>query len=107
MERTANVKRGPLCSAPCRLFSFEMVTSPVVKFLSMVRLFGFGQKVRNELIATLADLAARLLEIDVVAEPDQPFMPGDRMQIDGIKQSPVQIENDGFKHVGGLPNPRR
>ncbi len=55
--------------------------------------FGFGQKEGNELLATLTDLAARLLETDIVPKPDQRFMPGYRVQIDGIEQCPVQIEN--------------
>ncbi len=40
------------------------------------------ETLRDELVAALADLTARLLEHHVVAEPDQRLLPGARVQVD-------------------------
>lgn len=51
-------------------------------------LFG-GPKFGNELVAALADLAAGLLEADVVAELVHRFVPGERVEIHRIQKRAV------------------
>jgi hypothetical protein len=60
------------------------------------------QKFGDQLVATLADLAAGLLEADVVAELRHGFVPCDRVEVDGIEQRPVQVEDSGFRQFSFL-----
>jgi hypothetical protein len=63
----------------------------------MIPLRVLRQKFGNQLVAALADLAAGLLEADVVTEFRHRFVPCKRVKIDGIKERPVQVEDGGFR----------
>jgi hypothetical protein len=57
------------------------------------------QELGNKLVAALADLAAGLLEADVVAEIHHRFVPCERVKIDGVDQRPVEVEDGGFRQI--------
>ena len=75
---------------------FEALAAPLLHFLAVIPLRVLGQEVRNQLVAALADLAAGLFEADVVAELRDRFVPGERVQIDGVEQRSVEVEDGGF-----------
>lgn len=50
----------------------------------MVPLFVSGKECGNELVAALADLTSDLFETDVMTELLHRFVPGERVQIDGV-----------------------
>ena len=54
----------------------------------------------EELVAALADLAADLLEGEVVAELGEGVLPGAGMDVHAVHQRPVHVENHGLRHVG-------
>jgi hypothetical protein len=54
---------------------------------------------RNKLVSALPDLTSHLLEADVIAELDHGFMPGDRVQVHGIQQGTIQVEDSGFRQL--------
>ena len=64
----------------------------------MILLLGFGQEHRNKLVAALADLRARFFEAHRVAELGQGFLPRACMQIDGVDQRAVNVEDCGQWH---------
>src|SRR3954447_19384763 len=59
----------------------------------------------HELIAAFAHLAADVLRIDLHAEAPEGFDPGGGMQIVGVDQRTVDIENDRYR-AHGLKAPR-
>ena len=73
----------------------ETLAAPFLHFLAVVPLFVGGQEDWNELVAALSYLASRLLECHVVTELRHRFMPSDGVQIDGVQQRPVQVEDRG------------
>jgi hypothetical protein len=81
-----------------QILGLESLAAPLLQFLAMVSLRLVGEKFGNELVASLADLAPRLLEADVVTELSHRFMPCERVKIDGIQQRPVEIEDGGVRH---------
>jgi hypothetical protein len=44
-------------------------------------------------------LASDLFEGDVVAELYHRFVPSKSVQVDGVQQRPVEIEDGGFRHL--------
>jgi hypothetical protein len=61
----------------------------------MVPLGLLRQEDGNQLVAALSYLASRLVEADVVAEPYHGLVPCDRVQINGIRQGAIQVEDRG------------
>jgi hypothetical protein len=50
------------------------------------------------MLMTGADLASNLIEAHIVAELEQSFLPGDRVEIHRVKKRAVQVEDSGFRH---------
>ena len=69
----------------------------------MILLFGFTEKHRDELVAAFAYLAARLLEGHTVAELLERVLPGAGVQVHGIDERTVDVEDGGFCHGSELP----
>ena len=55
----------------------------------------------HQLIAALADLATNILELEVVPKVVEGVLPGSGMQIDGIDQRAVDVEDHRFGHKSG------
>ena len=81
-----------------QIFRFKQFAAPFLHFLTVVLLLGLGQEHRDQLITALADLATRLFEGHIVAEPGQCLLPRARVQIDGIHQGAVDVENGSLGH---------
>jgi hypothetical protein len=64
----------------------------------MLLLLGLREEHGDELVAALADLTARLLECHVMTEFDQCLLPRARVQVDGIDQRPIDVEDGSFGH---------
>jgi hypothetical protein len=64
----------------------------------MVVLIGVGEKHWNQLVAALADLTSHLLEGHAMAEVFQRFLPCHCVEVDGIDQGAIDIEDCGFGH---------
>ena len=72
-----------------------MLAALGVEFLATVPLGLLGREDGNELVPAFADLTSRLLEADVVAKLYHGFVPRDRVQVNGTRQRPVQVEDCG------------
>jgi hypothetical protein len=81
-----------------QVLGLETRAAPFLHFLAVVPLFVSRKEYGNELVAALPDLSSHLLEADVVTELRHRFVPGERMEIDGVQQRPVQVEDGGFRH---------
>ena len=79
-----------------QVLCLEALAPPFLHLLAVVPLRVFGQEVRNQLVATLADLTSHLLEGDVVAELHHRFLPSEGVEIDGVQERSVHVENCGF-----------
>src|SRR4051812_1488533 len=75
-----------------------MSAAPRLHLLPELPLFVGGKEHGNQLVTALSDLASNIFEAHVVAEFSQSVLPRERVQIDGIDQSAVHIEDCGFRH---------
>lgn len=64
-----------------QVLGLEALAAPLLQFLAVVSLLFGGQELGNQLVATLADLAAGLVETDIVAEFHHRFVPCERVEI--------------------------
>src|ERR1700694_2750323 len=76
-----------------QVLRLEALAAPFLHFLAVVPLFGGRKENGNELVAALADLASHLLEADVVTELHHRFVPGECMEIDGVQEHSVHVED--------------
>src|SRR5581483_4217441 len=81
------------------ILTLEPLSTPILHFFAVIPLFVDRQKHGNELVAALADLTSRLLEAHIVAKLHKRFVPSERMQIDGVQERPVKVEDGGFGHL--------
>ena len=61
----------------------------------MISLISLGQEHRNELVTPFTNLTASLFEGHRVTKLDQRLLPCARVQVDGVDQGSVDIENGG------------
>jgi hypothetical protein len=79
----------------------EIVSVRLQRRAEVLDLVG-GQEAGQELVGALADLRAQGLERNMFAKGLEAATPGLRVQVDGVDQGPIDVEDDGVGHdVGG------
>jgi hypothetical protein len=68
-----------------QIVGLKTLATPRFQFLAVVSLFVGSQEDRNELVTALPYLTSDLLEADIVAELHHRFVPGERVEIDGVQ----------------------
>jgi hypothetical protein len=77
-----------------QILRFEQETAVGFDLVSPAIEFFLGEEDRHELVSALADLRTHVHEGHLVAEMGEGFLPGFRMQADGIDEGAVDVEND-------------
>ena len=82
-----------------QVFRLEQLAPPLLHLLAIVFLLALVEEHGDKLVATFADLAAGLLERHIMPEFAQRLLPRARMEVDGVNESSINVEDRGFRHV--------